>query len=189
MSADNRRVYVGNLAWRVRWQDLKDHMKQAGEVRYVEIIESDGRSKGCGIVEYADAESAERAIQTLSDSMLFDRKMFVREDREGRRNPTRGYEVRIPPPTEETNGRQLYVNNLPWSTTWTELKDLFGGNDEVERSDIATDRDGRSRGFGCVIMKTAELANQKIDELNDKEWQGRRLLVKLDQGPKREPIA
>jgi RNA recognition motif-containing protein len=35
---DSRRVYVGNLGWGVAWQDLKDHMRKAGEVIRAEVI-------------------------------------------------------------------------------------------------------------------------------------------------------
>lgn len=77
------RVYVGNLSWRVRWQDLKDHMKQAGEVVRADVFEDfQGKSKGCGIVQYENAEGAQKAIKELTDSELFDRLIFVREDRE-----------------------------------------------------------------------------------------------------------
>jgi RNA recognition motif-containing protein len=34
---DSRRVYVGNLGWGVAWQDLKDHMRKAGEVIRAEV--------------------------------------------------------------------------------------------------------------------------------------------------------
>lgn len=40
-----RRVYVGNLPFSVRWQDLKDHMKQAGDVEHANVLEVGGRSK------------------------------------------------------------------------------------------------------------------------------------------------
>jgi RNA recognition motif-containing protein len=40
-----RRVYVGNLSWNVKWQDLKDHMRSAGDVEHATILESAGRSK------------------------------------------------------------------------------------------------------------------------------------------------
>ena len=46
------RVYVGNLSWDVAWQDLKDHMRQVGEVTFCDVMTEgggrDGRSKGCG---------------------------------------------------------------------------------------------------------------------------------------------
>merc|ERR1712226_1580853 len=69
--AKNRRVYVGNLSWDVAWQDLKDHMRQAGEVVHAEVItEFTGRSKGCGIVEYSTETEAQEAISTLTDTEL-----------------------------------------------------------------------------------------------------------------------
>lgn len=40
-----RRVYVGNLSWSVKWQDLKDHMQAAGPVEYATVLEWGGRSK------------------------------------------------------------------------------------------------------------------------------------------------
>lgn len=40
-----RRVYVGNLSWKVKWQDLKDHMRSAGDVEHAIIMEVGGRSK------------------------------------------------------------------------------------------------------------------------------------------------
>ncbi|KJP87814.1 hypothetical protein AK88_02570 [Plasmodium fragile] len=58
-------------------------MKKAGEVVRVDIFEDmQGRSKGCGIVEYATYEEAQEAINSLNDSKLDDRLIFVREDRE-----------------------------------------------------------------------------------------------------------
>ena len=46
------------------------------------MIGSDGRSKGCGLVTFASPHDAARAIQTLHDSVLHQRSIFVREDRE-----------------------------------------------------------------------------------------------------------
>ena len=51
-----------------------------GEVVHAEVIMSrEGRSKGCGIVEYTTAEEAKRAIEQLSDQTLMGRPVFVRE--------------------------------------------------------------------------------------------------------------
>ena len=42
-----QRVYVGNLAWSVSWQDLKDHMRMNGElnVNFCNVMGENGRSK------------------------------------------------------------------------------------------------------------------------------------------------
>ena len=79
-----RRVYVSNLPYRLSWQELKDFAREAGNVVHAKVMESGGRSKGCGIVEYATAEEAAQAILTLHDRMLGGRPVCVREDREDR---------------------------------------------------------------------------------------------------------
>lgn len=98
------RVYVGNLAWRTSWQDLKDHMRQCGEVVYADVfVDESGRSKGCGIVEYATRQEAVQAVKTLNDSTIpgSDRMIFVREDREDRffREPGSEPSHHRPPPS------------------------------------------------------------------------------------------
>ena len=46
------------------------------------MTEPSGRSKGCAVVEYSNAEHAQRAIAELNDTELMGRLIFVREDRE-----------------------------------------------------------------------------------------------------------
>ena len=66
-------------------QDLKDHMRSTGEVLHADVLHGpDGRSKGCGLVEFQTPDEAQRAIQELNDTELMGRMIFVREDREAR---------------------------------------------------------------------------------------------------------
>lgn len=52
--------------------------------------------------------------------------------------------------------KKLYVGNLPWSVTDSELESFFSGLGEVISARVITDRDtGRSRGFGFVEMDDA----------------------------------
>lgn len=83
------RLYIGNLVYEVSWQELKDHMRVAGEVVRIDLkMSPDGRNKGCGIIEYRDIQSAQRALAMLSDSLLRGRPIFLREDREERKMMT-----------------------------------------------------------------------------------------------------
>ncbi|QDZ21723.1 RNA-binding domain-containing protein [Chloropicon primus] len=77
------RVYVWNLPWSTRWMDLKDHFKSVGEVAYADVMTDrrSGRSKGCGIVEFTCREDAQKAIETMYDTMIGDRKIALREDK------------------------------------------------------------------------------------------------------------
>jgi RNA recognition motif-containing protein len=72
--------------------------------------------------------------------------------------------------------KKLYVGNLTFETTETELKDLFAQAGPVETVRIITDRDtGRSKGFGFVEMQ--EGGDKAIAEMNGKDFNGRSLTV------------
>ena len=79
--------------------------------------------------------------------------------------------------------KKLYVGNLSFQTTESELKDLFTQAGQVETVRIITDREtGRSRGFGFVEMGDAD-ADGAISMWNGKEFGGRMLTVS-DARPK-----
>ncbi|MES1944661.1 RNP-1 like RNA-binding protein [Salinisphaera sp. PC39] len=72
----------------------------------------------------------------------------------------------------------IYVGNLPWSTTEDSLRELFESYGEVSSAKVITDREtGRSRGFGFVEMPDDGAAQSAIDALNDKDFEGRNLRV------------
>ncbi|MGC9512218.1 MAG: RNA recognition motif domain-containing protein [Fidelibacterota bacterium] len=80
----------------------------------------------------------------------------------------------------------IYVGNLPWSTSEEELKALFEGYGSVESARIITDREsGRSKGFGFVEMSDDSEAQKAMEELNGKELSGRALRVN-EARPRRE---
>ena len=74
--------------------------------------------------------------------------------------------------------KNLYVGNLPHSTTETEVRDLFATHGAVEKITLVTDRDtGRSRGFGFVEMTNANEADKAIMALNGTDLGGRALII------------
>ncbi len=71
----------------------------------------------------------------------------------------------------------LYVGNLPFSTTSDELATLFGRVGIVTSAQVITDREtGRSRGFGFVEMSDDD-ARKAIDELTGADMGGRAITV------------
>ncbi|CAK0807030.1 unnamed protein product, partial [Prorocentrum cordatum] len=121
-------VYVGNLAYSVTWQMLKDHMMATGEVVYCDIMAAPGTtmgSAGWGLVQYATPSGARRAIRQLTDTVLNGRPIFVREDREGELSEGgkglgcggkggRGSVGGAEDPAE----RRVFVGNLAFRVTW-----------------------------------------------------------------------
>jgi RNA recognition motif-containing protein len=72
----------------------------------------------------------------------------------------------------------LYVGNLTFNTTTSDLESLFAAHGEVKSAQVITDRDtGRSRGFGFVEMATADSARAATDALNGHDVDGRPLTV------------
>jgi cold-inducible RNA-binding protein len=75
-------------------------------------------------------------------------------------------------------GKKIYVGNLSFQTTETDLTDMFGEVGQVESVQIITDRDtGRSKGFAFVQMADDAAAEKAIAQLNGKEVGGRNLTV------------
>jgi RNA recognition motif-containing protein len=172
--SQSHRVYVGNLSWDVAWQDLKDHMREAGEVLHAEVItEANGRSKGCGIVEYATEEEAQEAINTLTDTELKGRMIFVREDRETGATFHGG--------AGNHSGMSVYVWNLSFETTWQELKDHARLAGNVDQATILTGSDGESIGCGIVVYQRPQEAARAIRELQNTELNGRTIYAREDR--------
>jgi len=74
--------------------------------------------------------------------------------------------------------KNLYVGNLPHSTTESELRSAFEAHGSVEKVTIVMDRDtGRSRGFGFVEMTDASAADKAIAALNGSDFGGRTLTI------------
>jgi RNA recognition motif-containing protein len=83
----------------------------------------------------------------------------------------------------------IYVGNLSYDTTESELSAAFESYGTVTSARLATDRDtGRTRGFGFVEMPNEAEAKAAISGLNGTQLQGRTLTVnesrpREDRGP------
>lgn len=175
-------MYVGNLSWDTRWQGLKDHMREAGDVVRAEVFtESSGRSAGCGIVEFETPEGAANAISTLNDTTLDGRAIFVRADREEGKPRRHDTESRYHHGRGSDRGRKIVVWNLPYHIRWQDLKDVFREYGNVIRADIPSTPDGKSKGMGTVLFETEIEAERAINGMTGKEIDGRVVDCRLDK--------
>ena len=74
-------IYVGNLSYKVRENDLKEVMEEYGQVDSCKLItdRDTRRSKGFAFVEMADDDAAKKAIAELNGAELGGRTMVVKE--------------------------------------------------------------------------------------------------------------
>ena len=75
-------------------------------------------------------------------------------------------------------GKKLYVGNLSYNVSSSDLETLFSAFGTVASAQVIEDREtGRSKGFGFVEMSTDQEAQAAIQGLNEKEQDGRPLTV------------
>ncbi len=75
-------------------------------------------------------------------------------------------------------GKKLYVGNLTYEVTDSELEQLFAAHGTVQSAQVIMDRDtGRSKGFGFVEMGSDQEAQAAIAALNGQQFGGRALTV------------
>ncbi|XP_063617645.1 serine-arginine protein 55 isoform X4 [Cydia splendana] len=80
------RLVVENLSSRISWQDLKDYMRQAGEVTYADAHK---QHRNEGVVEFATHSDMRAAIEKLDNTELNGRRIKLVEDRRSSRRRTR----------------------------------------------------------------------------------------------------
>ena len=75
-------------------------------------------------------------------------------------------------------GKKLYVGNLSYNVSSSDLEQLFAQHGTVQSAEVIADRDtGRSKGFGFVEMGTEDEAQAAISALNGQQNDGRALTV------------
>ncbi|XP_078052632.1 heterogeneous nuclear ribonucleoprotein rumpelstiltskin isoform X2 [Augochlora pura] len=80
--ASDRRIYVSNIPYDFRWQDLKDLFRtEVGKVAHVELFtDENDKPRGCGIVEFEDLDSVKIAVEKMHRYDIKGRKLVVKED-------------------------------------------------------------------------------------------------------------
>jgi RNA recognition motif-containing protein len=82
------------------------------------------------------------------------------------------------PESVEVTSPRLYVGNLSFDATESDLFELFNGVGQVQNAEVVTYKHNqRSKGFAFVQMLTIDEAKRAVAELHDKEFLGRKLVV------------
>ncbi|MBN1114622.1 MAG: RNA-binding protein [Oligoflexia bacterium] len=82
-------------------------------------------------------------------------------------------------------GKKIYVGNLGYGVNDKGLEAIFSAHGTVQSAKVVTDRvSGQSKGFGFVEMSTDEEARDAIQQLNEKEIEGR--IIKVSQAMPQE---
>jgi len=94
------------------------------------------------------------------------------------------------PELVEVTSPKLYVGNLSFDATESDLFELFKGVGQVRNAEVVCHKyTQRSKGFAFVQMTTIEEARRAVAELHDKEFLGRKLVVSGAKTPDMERAA
>jgi RNA recognition motif-containing protein len=77
----------------------------------------------------------------------------------------------------EVHSTRLYVGNLPYESSESDIFDHFGEVGQVKSVEIVRDRNNRSKGFGFVEMNSVETAKTVSEKYHRTEFQGRQIIV------------
>ena len=104
------------------------------------------------------------------------------------RNGTKPSRPARKPERIEVTSPRLYVGNLSFDATESDLFELFNGVGHVQNAEVVSYRHNqRSKGFAFVQMQTIEEAKRAVEELHDKEFLGRRLVVSGAKSSEHQP--
>lgn len=201
-----RSIFVGNVPYESTAQDIKDIFSRDFNIVRADIVMVRGRSRGMATVELESLADVESAISKFDRTQLSGREIFVRRDRpppaerkraeesreEGRgENRERGNERRSENRTRRSDGAsggtEVFISNLPYSTSWQNLKDMMRSVGSVQRADVLSTKWGGSKGLGTVVFDTLDQAQAAIEKFNGYNLEGRRLELRLGRGTSEKP--
>lgn len=196
-------VFIGNLPFSVRWQELKDLFKPYGEIERADVLENSfGKSRGMGTVYYYRKEDADNAIAKLNGYEWYGRIIEVRPSKFPRDSNAPVSEVRhirtdglsknsdftLGVTGDGSESETLYIGNLPWETAESDLFELFGSVATVERAELQYGRGGMSSGNAVVKFADIETAKAVIQQLDNYEYGGRNLKITFANYPTPEQL-
>jgi len=176
-------VYVGNLFFHVKLEDLQAEFSRFGDVQNCRIAEDPrGMSKGFGYVEFATVEEATKAIEGLDQQQFAGRRLSVQYHvrREPRTNNGGDRDAR--PRVPNTPSKTLFIGNMSFQMGDKDLNDTFKNIKNVIDVRVAIDRrSGQPRGFAHADFIDIESAAEAKKSLENMVVFGRQLRVDFSQ--------
>ncbi|KAL5075269.1 hypothetical protein RYX36_014253 [Vicia faba] len=170
---DQRTVFAYQMPLKATERDVYEFFSKAGKVRDVRLImdRNSRRSKGVGYIEFYDAMSVPMAI-ALSGQLLLGQPVMVKPSEAEKNlvqsNTTTGAAGVVGP--YGAVDRKLYVGNLHFNMTESQLREIFEPFGTVEVVQLPLDLEtGHCKGFGFIQFahlehaKAAQSLNGKLE--------------------------
>lgn len=177
----NGNIFIKNLHPAIDNKTLHDTFVDFGKILSCKVAtDVNGNSKGFGYVHFETDEAAQDAIENVNGMVLNDLELYVGPHYSRKERDAKMQEL-------IDNFTNIYAKNF--SLEWDEdhLKEMFAKYGEITSIHLAKDQDGKSKGFIFVNYAKHEDAAKAVEELNDKEFDGKPIYVGRAQ-KKRERV-
>lgn len=169
------------------WDDekMKEFFSKIGEVANAAVQrDEEGKSKKFGFVNFADHESAEKALNELNGQTVDGSELYIsRAQKKAER--TREIRSKLDQLRGERiskyQGMNLFVKNVDDKVTDELFRETFAAHGTITSAKVMRDDQGESKGFGYVCYSTQEEATKAVSEMNGKVLMGKPLTVTLHQ--------
>jgi polyadenylate-binding protein len=152
-------------------QALHDTFAAFGNILSCKVAtDENGNSRGFAFVHYETGEAAEAAIKSVNGMLLNDKKVYVGHHVSKKERQSKVEEQRA----KFTN---VFIKNLDPEIDQAGFEDLFKPFGEIVSAALGKDDEGKGKGFAFVNYVSHEAAKAAVDELNDKDINGRKLFV------------
>lgn len=150
-------LYVGDLAPDVTENVLYEVFNQVGPVASIRVCRDAKfrRSLGYAYVNFHSVQDAERALDVLNGQLI-------------RGKPCRIMWSQRDPSIRKSGLGNLFIKNLDPTIGYNQLHDTFSVFGNILSCKVATDENGKSKGFGFVHFENVESAEKAINKLNGK---------------------
>ncbi|KAG0228054.1 hypothetical protein B0O80DRAFT_481470 [Mortierella sp. GBAus27b] len=163
-------IFIKNLDPTIDNKALHDTFSAFGNILSCKVATEDGSSKGYGFVHYETHEAAENAIKHVNGMLLNDKKVYVGHHIARKERQSKVEEMKA----KFTN---VYVKNLDPEVSQEEVEAIFAKYGPVTSCFIASDENGRSKGFAFVNFEDHNDAQRAVDELHETDYKEKKLFV------------
>jgi len=164
-------VFIKNLDKSIDNKAMYDTFSAFGDILSCKVVCDENGSKGYGFVHFATEEAANKAIEKVNGMLLNGKKVYVGKfmSRKERYDAMGGQQKKF------TN---VFVKNFGEDVTDETLKDYFDPYGKIVSHKVMyCEHTGRPKGFGFVCFEDPQDAERAVEDLNNKEVNGRIMYV------------
>lgn len=179
-------IYVKNVHEDITEEEFKKMFEAHGEIvsAVVMMDEASKKSRGFGFVNYKEHESAQKAIDALTGTVVKEKTLWCgRAEKKYKRQAElrKKFEQRRAEQQAKYQGVNLFVKNLDDAVDDEKLRTFFTNYGTITSAKIMTDDKGVSKGFGFVCFATSDEAQRALTATNNQMFHGKPIYVALHQ--------